>query len=210
MIILHGSHPIQSAAENRYDLGFSYLVDQLADAGYLALSMNVGMNYSFENGEPNGCQRTVQIVEQQSVLLKQAMKGKEGIFPCDLKNKGNLSQVILVGHSRADYDIFEVADQTEILGIQGLISTAPSLVSPLSGTPANVPAGIIIPQYDGDVTSLDGGTLFDQLENTPQRTSGTDLIYLENGNHGGFSTALVRPDPFADLDTLPLVMKPEE
>ena len=210
MIILHGSHPIQSAAENRYDLGFSYLVDQLADAGYLALSMNVGMNYSFENGEPNGCQRTVQIVEQQSVLLKQAMKGKEGIFPCDLKNKGNLSQVILVGHSRAGYDIFEVADQTEILGIQGLISTAPSLVSPLSGTPANVPAGIIIPQYDGDVTSLDGGTLFDQLENTPQRTSGTDLIYLENGNHGGFSTALVRPDPFADLDTLPLVMKPEE
>ena len=210
VIILHGSHPIQSAAENRYDLGFSYLVDQLADAGYLALSVDVGMNYSFENGEPNGCQRTVQIVKQQSALLKQAMKGKEGIFPCDLKNKGNLSQVILVGHSRADYDIFEVADQTEILGIQGLISTAPSLVSPLSGTPANVPAGIIIPQYDGDVTSLDGGTLFDQLENTPQRTSGTDIIYLENGNHGGFSTALVRPDPFADLDTLPLVMKPEE
>lgn len=74
----------------------------------------------------------------------------------------------------------------------------------------DVPAGIIIPQYDGDVTSLDGGTLFDQLENTSQRSSGTDLIYLENGNHGGFSTALVRPDPFADRDTLPLVMEPEK
>ena len=33
VIFLHGSHPIRSAAENRYDLGFSYLVDQLADAG---------------------------------------------------------------------------------------------------------------------------------------------------------------------------------
>ena len=210
IIFLHGSHPIRSAAENRYDLGFSYLVDQLADAGYLALSMNVGINYSFENGEPNGCQRTVQVVEQQSALLKQAIEGKEGIFPCDLKNKGNLNQVILVGHSRAGYDIFEVADQTELLGIQGLISAAPSLVSPLSGDPVDVPVGIIIPQYDGDVTSLDGGTLFDELENTPQRSSGTDLIYLENGNHGGFSTALVRPDPFADRDTLSLVMKPEE
>lgn len=210
VIFLHGSHPIRSAADNRYDLGFSYLVDQLADAGYLALSMNVGINYSFENGEPNGCQRTVQVVEQQSALLKQAIEGKEGIFPCDLKNKGDLNQVILVGHSRAGYDIFEVADQTELLGIQGLISAAPSLVSPLSGDPVDVPAGIIIPQYDGDVTSLDGGTLFDQLENTPERSSGTDLIYLENGNHGGFSTALVRPDPFADRDTLPLVMKPEE
>lgn len=210
VIFLHGAHPIQSAAENRYDLGFSYLVDQLADAGYLALSMNVGINYSFENGEPNGCQRTVQVVEQQSALLKQAIEGKNGIFPCDLKNKGDLNQVILVGHSRAGYDIFEVADQTELLGIQGLISAAPSLVSPLSGAPVDVPAGIIIPQYDGDVTSLDGGTLFDQLENTSQRSSGTDLIYLENGNHGGFSTALVRPDPFADRDTLSLVMEPEK
>lgn len=33
VIFLHGSHPVRSAAENRYDLGFSYLVDQLADAG---------------------------------------------------------------------------------------------------------------------------------------------------------------------------------
>ena len=209
VIFLHGSHPIQSAAENRYDLGFSYLVDQLADAGYLAISMNVGINYSFENGEPIGCQRTVQVVEQQSALLKQAIAGKEDIFPCNLKNKGDLDRVILVGHSRAGYDIFEVANQTKILEIQGMVSAAPAMVSPLSGELADVPVGIIIPQYDGDVTSLDGGTLFDQLESTTGRSSGTDLIYLERGNHGGFSTALVRPDPFADRETLPLVMKPE-
>ena len=210
VIFLHGSHPIQSAAENRYDLGYSYLVDQLADAGYLAVSMNVGINYSFENGEPSGCERTVQVVEQQSALLKRAIQGETGIFPCDLKGKGDLDRVILVGHSRAGYDIFEVAARTEILGVQGLVSAAPALVSPLSTDPVDVPAGIIIPQYDGDVTSLDGGTLFDQLESTPGRTSGTDLLYLEKGNHGGFSTALVRPDPFADRETLSLVMEPEK
>lgn len=209
VILLHGAHPIRSAAENRYDLGFSYLVDQLADAGYLALSMNVGINYSFENGEPMGCERTVQVVEQQSDLLRRAIEGETGIFPCDLKNKGDLDRVILVGHSRAGYDIFEVAARAEGLGVQGLVSAAPALVSPLSCELADVPVGIIIPQYDGDVTSLDGGTLFDQLEHTPQRSSGTDLIYLKNGNHGGFSTALVRPDPFADRETLPLVMEPE-
>ena len=208
-ILLHGAHPIRSAAENRYDLGFSYLVDQLADAGYLALSMNVGINYSFENGEPMGCERTVQVVEQQSDLLRRAIEGETGIFPCDLKNKGDLDRVILVVHSRAGYDIFEAAARAEGLGVQGLVSAAPALVSPLSCELADVPVGIIIPQYDGDVTSLDGGTLFDQLEHTPQRSSGTDLIYLKNGNHGGFSTALVRPDPFADRETLPLVMEPE-
>lgn len=209
VILLHGAHPIRSAAENRYDLGFSYLVDQLADAGYLALSMNVGINYSFENGEPMGCERTVQVVEQQSDLLRRAIEGETGIFPCDLKDKGDLDRVILVGHSRAGYDIFEAAARAEGLGVQGLVSAAPALVSPLSCELADVPVGIIIPQYDGDVTSLDGGTLFDQLEHTPQRSSGTDLIYLKNGNHGGFSTALVRPDPFADRETLPLVMEPE-
>lgn len=209
VILLHGAHPIRSAAENRYDLGFSYLVDQLADAGYLALSMNVGINYSFENGEPMGCERTVQVVEQQSDLLRRAIEGETEIFPCDLKDKGDLDRVILVGHSRAGYDIFEVAARAEGLGVQGLVSAAPALVSPLSCELADVPVGIIIPQYDGDVTSLDGGTLFDQLEHTPQRSSGTDLIYLKNGNHGGFSTALVRPDPFADRETLPLVMEPE-
>lgn len=209
VILLHGAHPIRSAAENRYDLGFSYLVDQLADAGYLALSMNVGINYSFENGEPMGCERTVQVVEQQSDLLRRAIEGETGIFPCDLKNKGDLDRVILVGHSRAGYDIFEAAARAEGFGVQGLVSAAPALVSPLSCELADVPVGIIIPQYDGDVTSLDGGTLFDQLEHTPQRSSGTDLIYLKNGNHGGFSTALVRPDPFADRETLPLVMEPE-
>lgn len=209
VILLHGAHPIRSAAENRYDLGFSYLVDQLADAGYLALSMNVGINYSFENGEPMGCERTVQVVEQQSDLLRRAIEGETGIFPCDLKNKGDLDRVILVGHSRAGYDIFEAAARAEGLGVQGLVSAAPALVSPLSCELADVPVGIIIPQYDGDVTSLDGGTLFDQPEHAPQRSSGTDLIYLKNGNHGGFSTALVRPDPFADRETLPLVMEPE-
>ena len=210
VIFLHGSHPVRSAAENRHDLGFSYLVDRLADAGYLAVSMNVAINYSFENGEPMGCERTVQVVEQQSALLKRAIAGESGTFPCDLKNKGDLDNVILVGHSRAGYDVFEVAARTELLDVQGIVSAAPSLVSPLSSEPVDVPVGIIIPQYDGDVTSLDGGTLFDQLESMDGRTSGTDLIYLENGNHGGFSTALVRPDPFADRETLPLVMEPEK
>ena len=70
VIFLHGSHPVEKASENRYDLGFSYLVNQLADAGYLAISMNVAINYSFEDGEPSGCDRTVQVVEQQSELLR--------------------------------------------------------------------------------------------------------------------------------------------
>ena len=206
VIFLHGSHPVEKASENRYDLGFSYLVNQLADAGYLAISMNVAINYSFEDGELSGCDRTVQVVEQQSELLRRAIAGEEGIFPCDLTGKGDLSRVILVGHSRAGADILTVAEKTEILGIQGLVSVAPSIITPLEGAPVDVPTGIIIPQYDGDVTSLDGGKLFDELESAEGRVSDAELIYLKEGDHSGFSTALVRPDPFSSQEDRDRVM----
>ena len=77
VVILHGSHPIETSSENRYDLGFAHLVDALADAGYLAVSMNIGINYSFEDGEPIGNTRTVQIVQQQLDLLQDAIGRSE-------------------------------------------------------------------------------------------------------------------------------------
>lgn len=81
MVLLHGAHPIDKASENRYDLGFSYLVNELAGAGYLAVSMNIAINYSFEDGEPISCERTVQVVEQQMELLARAIDGEQVSSP---------------------------------------------------------------------------------------------------------------------------------
>lgn len=210
VVILHGSHPIDKAQDNRYDIGFSYLVNDLADAGYLALSMNVAINYSFEDGEPIGCERSIQVVKQQMDLLARAINGEQGIFPCDLKNKGNMDKVIFIGHSRAGADIFEIGNRLPDIGVDGFISVAPALITPLSEQLPDVPTGIIIPQFDGDVVSLDGAKIFDELENDSSRNSPTELIYLKGGNHGGFSTALVRPDPFADKETLSKIISPEK
>lgn len=210
VVLLHGAHPIDKASENRYDLGFSYLVNELAEAGYLAVSMNIAINYSFEDGEPNGCERTVQVVEQQMELLARAIGGEQGIFPCDLTGKGNLDQVVLIGHSRAGRDIFEVAERLPDLGVDGLLAVAPALISPFSGELPDVPTSILIPQYDGDVSTLDGAKIYDELENDPERTASTELIYLKGGNHAGFSTALVRPDPFADAESIAATMPAEK
>ena len=210
VVILHGSHPIDKAKDNRYDIGFSYLVNDLADAGYLALSMNVAINYSFEDGEPLGCERSVQVVKQQMDLLSRAINGEKGNFPCDLKNKGDLDKIVFIGHSRAGTDIFEIGKSLSEIGIDGFISVAPALISPLSENLPDVPTGIIIPQFDGDVVSLDGAKIFDELENDNSRNSPAELVYLKGGNHGGFSTALVRPDPFADKETLKKIISPEK
>lgn len=201
VVLLHGAHPLDKAAENRYDLGFAYLADALAEAGYLAVSMNVGINFSFEDGEPMGCERTVQVVQQQMDALTRAIAGEQGAFPCDLTGKGDLSQLVLLGHSRSGRDVFELAQRLPELGVDGILSVAPAFISPLETLP-DVPAGIVIPQLDGDVSSLDGAQIYDLLENAPGRTAPEELIYLKNGNHGGFSTALVRPDPFADAESI--------
>lgn len=116
----------------------------------------------------------------------------------------------MVGHSRAGRDIFEVATKIPELGVDGFISIAPSMVSPLNDPPVDAPAGIIIPQLDSDVSSLDGASLFDILESDENRKSSSELIYLKEGNHGGFSTALVRPDPFATQESIAQTMLPEK
>lgn len=208
-VILHGSHPIGTASENRYDLGFSYLVDALADAGYLAVSMNIAINYSFEDGEPTGNERTIQVVEQQLAQLEKAIHGEETAFPVDLTGKGDLDQVVLLGHSRGGCDIFAVAEALEQqIGVVGHLSMAPSKTVFLEEGVADLPVSILLPQYDGDVTMLDGATMFEDIRNNDTTTA--ELIYLEDGNHGGFSTALVRPDPFGRPEDLDKIMSAAE
>lgn len=208
VVILHGSHPIETSSENRYDLGFAHLVDALADAGYLAVSMNIGINYSFEDGEPIGNTRTVQIVQQQLDLLQDAIDGKQGAFPCDLTGKGDLSQVVLMGHSRGGGDLFTVAEEVEGIEVRGLLSMAPAKTVPVEEGVSDIPTGIIIPQYDGDVTMLDGATIYEDIRSND--VTNAELIYLEGGNHGGFSTALVAPDPFGNREDLSKIMPAAE
>lgn len=208
-VILHGSHPIGTASENRYDLGFSYLVDALADAGYLAVSMNIAINYSFEDGEPTGNERTIQVVEQQLAQLEKAIHGEETAFPVDLTGKGDLDQVVLLGHSRGGCDIFAVAEALEQqIGVVGLLPMAPSKTVFLEEGAADLPVSILLPQYDGDVTMLDGATMFEDIRNNDTTTA--ELIYLEDGNHGGFSTALIRPAPFGRPEDLDQIMPAAE
>ena len=204
VVILHGSHPIERASENRYDLGFSYLVDALADAGYLAVSMNVGINYSFEDGEPSGNVRTVQIVEQQIRQLQRAFAGEETGFPCDLTAKGDLNRVILMGHSRGGCDVFTVAEEVEEISVSGILSLAPAKTIPVEEGVPNVPVGILVPQYDGDVMMLDGATIYEEIRNNAVENA--EILYLEGGDHGGFSTALVAPDPFGNREDQEKIM----
>ena len=85
---------------------------------------------------------------------------------------------------------------------------APSKTVFLEDGVSDIPVSILLPQYDGDVTMLDGATMFEDIRNNDTTTA--ELIYLEDGNHGGFSTALVRPDPFGRPEDLDKIMSAAE
>lgn len=85
---------------------------------------------------------------------------------------------------------------------------APSKTVFLEDGVSDIPVSILLPQYDGDVTMLDGATMFEDIRNNDTTTA--ELIYLEDGNHGGFNTALVRPDPFGRPEDLDKIMPAAE
>ncbi len=194
VVILHGSHPIEKADKDRYDTGFSYLVEDLRQKGLLVLSINVGINYSFEAGEPIGNERTKQIVREHLDLLEEAVKGNNKLFSSDLSNKGDLNNIFLIGHSRAGLDVFEIANDTLPTRVSGIISVTPAFYKTLESKIPDIPTGIIISQYDGDVISLDGNDFYENILKSEKRSSDAELIYLKNANHGAFNTKLTQKD----------------
>ena len=113
-----------------------------------------------------------------------------------------------MGHSRGGGDLFTVADEVEGIEVRGLLAMAPAKTVPVEEGVSDLPVGIIIPQYDGDVTMLDGATIYEEIRSND--VTNAELIYLEGGNHGGFSTALVAPDPFGNREDLSKIMPAEE
>lgn len=198
VILLHGAHPVLEAESTRYDVGFSYLMKALADKGYLALSINVAMQYSFEAGEPMGYERINHIVMEHVQELMAANGGEKTGFDVNLTGKCDFSRTFLVGHSRSGQAVFDLSlllEDVKNVSISGLVAIAPAEI--YTGTPfaeADYPTAIILPQLDGDVFGLDGQSFFDSIQDTKGRKSDAQLVFLYGANHNAFNEALNKQD----------------
>lgn len=195
VVLLHGSHPIEKASEDRYDVGFNYLAQALSEQGNLVIAMNIGINFSFEDGEPIANERTRQVFHKQMELLKKAVDGDKSVFGYDLSGVGDFSKVVMVGHSRSGLDALEIAAlEAGNMTISGIVSVAPSMYKVLETEIPDVPIGIILPSLDGDVISMDGNDIYELIADDKTRSSAAELIYLKYANHGQFNTQLTSPD----------------
>lgn len=194
VFILHGSHPITTIETERYDKGFTYLIEKLASAGYITVTMNVNAQYSMGYyGEPYGYERLMKIFNAHLEALTKAVAGENMGYGMDLTNRADLHQIHLIGHSRSGQGIFAIYHDQRRKGedsIKSLIALAPSLWIILADPYPNVPVGVIIPELDGDVSTLDGQDIYDELRTDKARQSWESLVYLYGANHNFFNEEL--------------------
>ena len=208
VLILHGSHQICSSdevwpcgpdEEQPNYAGFTYLVEALANAGYVALSINVNAEYTFAFGEAPPTVRTIQLIDAHMKELAAANVGESEKFGLDLSGRVDLSRMVWMGHSRGgDYvnwivrrnNLAEEASPVGYGPVQGLILMAPSVFSTDVLPTADLPMAVILPACDTDVINLDGQRYYESARLDPLHTQLVTSVYLEGGNHENFNTVL--------------------
>ncbi|KMT62293.1 alpha/beta hydrolase [Paenilisteria newyorkensis] len=207
VVIIHGRHGIRdyehiSEAEKYYK-GFTYLTQSLAKEKYAVISIDVNPEQyevykesiedgAIDYGNSKNYERLISIYKAHLSGLAKAVKRETSNFKVDLKNKINLNDVTLIGHSRGGQGIDFLATSLKKEGnksIKGMISLAPSKNLP-NAPYTDVPHGFIIPEYDFDVDTLEGQISFDELKVKKGRKSWANDVFLRGANHYYFSRKL--------------------
>lgn len=200
VFILHGAHGVDDVTENRYYQGFSYLAESLAQKGYLAVSININRAFSVEPFEGDEYGRAMGIFNAYYDLIKRA-NDREKVFDADLKGKADLTSLNFIGHSRGGDDSLYITKQLRDGGDDSVRSVL-LVASPLMVIPemsyTDVPTGVILSQYDGDVVGLETTTLFnrawflDEARETP-----VSMAFLYGGNHNQYNSSIAQEDSLA-------------
>jgi hypothetical protein len=205
VLIMHGSHaacpgenewPCSAEEEQKNYEGFTYLVEAMAEAGYVALSVNVNAEHTFGFGEAPPTLRTKQLIDLHLEELAAANAGDSGNFGLDLTNRVDESRMVWLGHSRGGELANRILrDQNAAFGsafthVQGLIQVAPSVVFADSLPVADMAIATILPACDQDLITLDGQRYYESARLDPVRQQFASSVYLEGANHNGFNSKL--------------------
>ncbi|WP_027626990.1 hypothetical protein [Terrisporobacter glycolicus] len=202
VIFLHGSYQ-GTGLSTYFDVGFADNMKALAKEGFVSLGLNLTPVYSLDSSDSDKNSRYKaqkylfnKILKTHIESLKDAVnKGNDNIYGFDMKNKIDFNNVILVGHSRGGQNIFLGNEILKEMGlnVKGNISIAPANYWPAFDSYPDVPTGIILPQLDGDVITLDGRQIFDTMA-LQKRKSDLQLIYLYSANHNNFNSTIFKED----------------
>ena len=200
--------------------GYAYLARRLASQGYLVISpdANLLVSYEFYN-QRAGIKAREQVIGATLDLLGRWNAGLEVPVPDvpgipvagELAGKINLSHLAIMGHSRRGDDATEFIAFNQKRGtvypLGGVVAVGPTDIpgtDPFRNGAANL--AVLLPGCDGDVSSLEGGHVFERVKRS-HRSDGAELFQwmVQGANHNFFNTIWTDDDarfaPATDLDT---------
>jgi hypothetical protein len=215
VLILHGSHtlcdsedvwPCAEDVEQKNYEGFTYLVETLAEAGYVALAINVNAEHTFAYGEAPSSIRTKQLIDLHLGELAAATAGDSDKFGVDINGRADLSRMVWIGHSRGgdfanwiirDQQLEQTSHEQGYGPVQGMMLLAPAIFTTDALPAVDLPTALVLPTCDADVQNQGGQELYESARFDPERTELFTSVYLENGNHNNFNTVL-EADPLIE------------
>ncbi|MGG6238201.1 hypothetical protein ACQ4N7_06130 [Nodosilinea sp. AN01ver1] len=240
VVVLHGRHagchfqpnatsqwPCQP--EPRFDLGFAYLAQALAEAGYGVIIPNLNAAFSetyganADNRNELADQRSGQIVDAHLSRLAQADRGDDSGFGRSLTGRVDLTRLAMVGHSmgggaaalnalqrlNVDSTASPQAKIADGLGpIAALVLVSPTRSYPIAQRPdayqlPDLPTAVIAGGCDRDIFDLSSLYYVETAREQP-RTSPVVGLLLPGANHHYFSAAVAEDDYYRQPNNGPL------
>ena len=200
-IIIHGSHDVGCPSPDGYTAtwpcpgeeipnyqGFAYLIEALAEHGYVAVSLNANPAYVAAYGQPASNQRLPVLLDQYLAKIAAATKGEDVGLGVDLTGRVDWKQLVILGHSAGGEGVSWIiesrADRTapeQISAGQGPVAAAillaPSATSP-SDIEASLPLAVILPACDRDVADLGGQFYYEFARQKPESDDLAVSVFL--------------------------------
>ena len=204
VIVLHGNHPTcptdigegrswpcPPGTEFANHEGLRYLVDALAERGFVAIAPGINVQYTLGAGEPLSAVRTAEIAAHALAALK---AGQLDIDPGLIDSE----RLVMIGHSVGGQDAALIAagDTSFHEPVDGLIMLQPALNDQRALPLANVPSVVVVSECDGDTGVVGGRYVTEAL--LTGREHPAAVVVLEGANHN-FTNTLLAPDRFPVL-----------
>lgn len=210
VMVLHGTHPGCPTDEGGVDrwpcdpeveqanyAGFAYLLESLAEQGYVALAPNLNAENTFGFGEPRPGERLKQLTDLHLGALAQASDGGAPDFGVDLAGRADPTQLALIGHSRGGEAAVALAGDPAIVDgsagfgpVAGTLLVAAATTFRDPWTSIGVPVGTILAGCDGDVTDQTGQFFYEGPRLAPDQVQWVASTFLEGASHNGFNKIL--------------------
>lgn len=192
LIVLSGNENLAKDANvsnKRLYKGYDYLAKSLAESGFLTLIIDTQFKDGNSDGEEIVEDKILeQLFDYHIESLKLSIEGKSNVYGLNLKDKGDLSNIGLIGQSSTARNIFNIANRkydNQDYSIKGLLSITPGESMSISSAYPDIPTSILVAEHS--LNTRIGFDMYNEIERSVGRESFATLTYLIGGNSKKFN-----------------------